>query len=393
MMKVLVIGSVAFSFRTLLIHQIDYFISHNLKVDIVCSPDSDAEYLREAGYTVHTMPIARKIDPASNLQSIIDLYQLMQRENYDLVHVHAPVSALLGRVAAKLAGVKRVVYTAHGFRFNDKMSVASYQFYFWIEKIAATVTSKILTQSWEDYQTAKVSKLIAAEQLGYLGNGIDIHKFDRARLAPDTRAEIRQEFKIPSDRLVIGIVARITKIKGQGDLLNAFIKLQSQFEHLHLLIVGGRLDSETDSYQEEIEREIDRHQLHDRVTITGIRTDIPELLTAMDILSLPSYWEGLPRSTIEAMAMELPIVTTDIRGCREAVVDNETGIIVPPGDVDRLASALARLVADPELRQRFGSAGRKRAEIEYDERNVFKRLAQTYTDLGMAMSDPDRLDK
>ncbi len=388
MMKVLVIGSVAFSFKTLLIHQIDYFISRNLQVDIACSPDSDAEYLKEIGYTVHTMPIARKIDPSANLQSIIDLYQLMQREKYDLVHVHAPLSAFLGRVAAKLAGVKRVIYTAHGFRFNDEMTFASYQFYFWIEKIASTVTSKILTQSWEDYQTAKASNLIAVERLGYLGNGIDIHKFDRSRLAPDTRAKIRQEFNIPSDRLVIGIVARITKVKGQSDLLNAFIKLQSQFDHLHLLIVGGQLDSETDSCQAEIEREIDRHQLDDRVTITGIRTDVPELLVAMDILSLPSYWEGLPRSLLEAMAMELPIVTTDIRGCREAVVDGETGIIVPPGDVDSLASALARLLADPELRDRFGKAGRQRAEIEYDERNVFKRLAQTYTDLGMELSDP-----
>jgi glycosyltransferase involved in cell wall biosynthesis len=386
-MKVLVIGSVAFSFRTLLVHQIDYFVSQNLTVDIACSPDSDADYLKQVGYTVHTMPIARKIDPISNLQSIIDLYRLMRREKYDLIHVHAPVSAILGRVAAKLAGVQRVVYTAHGFRFNDEMSFASYQFYFWIEKIAAIFTSKILTQSWEDFQTAKDSKLIAQDRLGYLGNGIDINKFCQARLAPDTRAKIRAEFNIPADRLVIGIVARITAIKGHGDLLNAFIKLQSQFDHIHLLIVGGRIDSETDSYQEQIEREIDKHQLQDRVTITGIRTNIPELLSAMDILSLPSYWEGLPRSVIEAMAMELPIVTTDIRGCREAVVDGKTGFVVPLGDSDSLAQALAQLLENKELRQSFGQAGRQRVELEYDERNVFNRLGATYTDLGMKLSE------
>ena len=385
-MKVLVIGSVAFSFRTLLVHQIDYFISRNLTVEIACSPDKDADYLKEIGYTVHTMSIARKIDPVSNLQSIFSLYQLMRREKYDLVHVHAPVSAILGRVAAKLAGVKRVVYTAHGFRFNDEMSVASYQFYFWIEKIAAIVTSKILTQSWEDFETAKESGLIPVQRLGYLGNGIDIHKFDRTRLAPETRAKIRQEFNIPSDRLVIGIVARITKIKGHGDLLTAFAKLQSQFDNLHLLIVGGRIDSETDSYQEEIERQIEKHQLQHRVTITGIRTNIPELLSAMDILSLPSYWEGLPRSVIEAMAMELPIVTTDIRGCREAVVDGVTGLVVPPGDSDSLATALAQLLMNPDLRCSFGKAGRERVEVEYDERNVFERLATTYQELGMELS-------
>ena len=385
-MKVLVIGSVAFSFRTLLVHQIDYFISRNLTVEIACSPDKDADYLKEIGYTVHTMSIARKIDPVSNLQSIFSLYQLMRREKYDLVHVHAPVSAILGRVAAKLAGVKRVVYTAHGFRFNDEMSVASYQFYFWIEKIAALVTSKILTQSWEDFETAKESGLIPVQRLGYLGNGIDIHKFDRTRLAPETRAKIRQEFNIPSDRLVIGIVARITKIKGHGDLLTAFAKLQSQFDNLHLLIVGGRIDSETDSYQEEIEQKIKQHQLQHRVTITGIRTNIPELLSAMDILSLPSYWEGLPRSVIEAMAMELPIVTTDIRGCREAVVDGVTGLVVPPGDSDSLATALAQLLMNPDLRCSFGKAGRERVEVEYDERNVFERLATTYQELGMELS-------
>jgi glycosyltransferase involved in cell wall biosynthesis len=384
-MKILLVSSVSFSFKTLLVHQIDYFKSRGLIVDITCSPDEDADYLAEIGYTVHQIPIARKISPISNLQSIIQLYQLMRENNYDLVHVHSPVAALLGRIAAKMAGVKRIVYTAHGFKFNDRMSVAEYQFYYSIEKFAATITDLILTQSWEDFQTSKKTQLIASDKLRHLGNGIDIDKFSRARLPNDTRSRIRAEFGIPEDRLIIGIVARITLIKGHGELIKAFAKLQSQFDRLHLLIVGGQLESERDSYQIEVERAIDEHQLRDRVTITGMRTDIPELLMAIDILSLPSLWEGLPRSVIEGMAMELPVVTTDIRGCREAVVDGETGIIVPTQDSASLAEALAKLIANPSLRQSFGTAGRQRALVEYDERNVFKRLSEAYGDLGVVM--------
>jgi glycosyltransferase involved in cell wall biosynthesis len=284
-----------------------------------------------------------------------------------------------------MAGVKRIVYTAHGFKFNDKMSVSEYQFYYSIEKFAATMTDLILTQSWEDFQTSKTTQLIASDKLRHLGNGIDIDKFSRARLPDDTRSIARAEFGIPEDRLTIGIVARITLIKGHGELIEAFAKLQSQFDNLHLLIVGGQLESERDSYQIEVERAIDEHQLRDRVTITGMRTDIPQLLTAMDILTLPSRWEGLPRSVIEGMAMELPVVATDIRGCREAVVDGETGIIVPPQDSESLAEALAKLLTNPSLRQSFGTAGRQRALVEYDERNVFKRLGEAYEDLGVVM--------
>jgi glycosyltransferase involved in cell wall biosynthesis len=384
-MKILLVSSVAFSFKTLLVHQIDYFKSRGLTVDISCSPDEDADYLERIGYTVHKIPIARKISPASNLQSITALCRLMQQNNYDLVHVHSPVAALLGRIAAKLAGVKRIVYTAHGFKFNEEMSAAEYQFYYAIEKFAATMTDTIFTQSWEDFQTAKNTQLIRSDKLRHLGNGIDINKFSRERLADDTRSKVRAEFGIPEDRLTIGIVARITPIKGHRELIEAFAKLQSQFDNLQLLIVGGQLKSERDLCQEEVERAIEEHQLGDRVTITGMRSDIPELLSAMDILSLPSYWEGLPRSVIEGMAMELPVVATDIRGCREAVVDGKTGLIVPPKDSASLAEALAKLLANPSLRRSFGTAGRKRAIAEYDERNVFKRLSDGYSDLGMTL--------
>jgi glycosyltransferase involved in cell wall biosynthesis len=382
-MKILLVSSASFGFKTLLVHQIDYFKSRGLIVDITCSPDEGADDLARNGYTVHQIPIARKIAPISNLKSIIQLYQLMRANDYDLVHVHSPVAALLGRIAAKMAGVKRIVYTAHGFKFNDKMSATEYQFYYSIEKFAATITDLIWTQSWEDFQTAKNTQLIATDKLRHLGNGIDIDKFSRGRLPDHTRSILLAELGIPEDRLIIGIVARITFIKGHGALIDAFAKLQTQFDNLHLLIVGGQLKSERDSYQTEVEAAIDRHQLRDRVTITGMRTDIPELLTTMDILSLPSHWEGLPRAVIEGMAMELPVVATDIRGCREAVVDGETGLIVPPQDSESLAEALAKLVANPSLRQSFGTAGRKRAEIEFDERNVFKRLADGYVDLGI----------
>ncbi|MGC8827667.1 MAG: glycosyltransferase, partial [Anaerolineae bacterium] len=113
----------------------------------------------------------------------------------------------------------------------------------------------------------------------------------------------------------------------------------------------------------------------------GYREDIPRLLAGADIYVLPSLSEGMPRSILEAMAMELPVIASDIRGCRELVVDGETGLLVPPADADALAEALRRLAGDADLQRKMGEAGRRRVQQEFDERLVFQRLEEGYRDI------------
>ena len=383
-MKLLHICAVDFTVKNLLLPQILYFLEQGFLVEIACSPGLEIEHLQQQGYIMHPIQIDRRIDPVSNLKSIIQLTGLIRQGQYDLVHVHTPVASVLGRLAATLAGTKRIVYTAHGFYFHDDMSANRYRFYHTVERVAGWLTDRILTQSREDLATAQKTRLCPLNKLSYLGNGIDVARFQRANLKPEHQQRLRQSLNLPDAAFpIIGMTGRLTQEKGYLELIEALAILRSQFPTLHLLVMGGQLSSERDTFQSELTDQIAQRQLTDRITFTGFRADIPDLLGLVDVFALPSYREGLPRSILEAMAMELPVVATDIRGCREAVVDGETGFIVPPRQSAELAVALGKFLIDAELRSQFGRAGRRRVEATYDERLVFERLATCYRELGL----------
>ncbi|NER82854.1 MAG: glycosyltransferase family 4 protein, partial [Leptolyngbya sp. SIO1D8] len=344
-MKILHICSIGVTARTLLLPQIDYLRSRGLEVHIACSPDATATNLSDRGYTVHPIPIDRQIAPLRNLASLVKLWRLMQREQYDLVHVHTSISAVLGRLAAKWAGVPRIVYTVHGFPFHDQLFPTKYWFYFGIEKGCARFTDLFLTQSHEDWVNSSRMGVCPAHKVRHLNNGIDSQRFNRQRLHPIHQKQLQQSLSISSeDGPIIGTIGRLTREKGFAYLVEAIAQLMPRFPNLRLLVVGCELKTDPEPFQSElIQRAIDLG-VRDRITFTGFRDDIPELLGLMDIFTLPTYFgEGLPRSILEAMAMGLPVVTTDIRGCREAVKPGLNGSIVPPRDSKQLANALAAL--------------------------------------------------
>jgi glycosyltransferase involved in cell wall biosynthesis len=385
-MKVLHVCAVAFGLETLLLPQIDYLRRRGLTVEAACSPDPRIEPLRARGYVIHEIPIDRRIAPGPNSKSVLDLGRLMRAEKYDLVHAHAPVASVLGRVAAKFAGVERILYTAHGFYFHEHMPRPKYALYHGIEKSVAQITDRILVQSQEDYDTAVTTGLGSAKKIRYLGNGIDLNRFDPASKTVDHQAGLRRELGVPEGGPLLGITGRITEEKGFGELVEALSLLHRDFPEAHLLVIGGQLSTERDAFQDKLVDFIGDQDLESHVTFAGFRSDVPDLLGLLDLFVLPSYREGLPRSVLEAMAMELPVVATNIRGCREAVIDEVTGLLVPTEDAQALAAAARRILADPELARRFGTAGRARVVSTFDERFVFARLQKYYSELGVVFS-------
>jgi glycosyltransferase involved in cell wall biosynthesis len=381
-MKVLQICAVGFTIKYLLLAQIDYFSSLGISVEIACSPDKEFKELQQQGYIIHPVNIERRISIFSNLNSIYQLAKLIRKNKYDLVHVHTPIASVLGRIAAKVVGTKRVIYTAHGFYFHDNMPAKQYKFYYGVEKLAGKLTNLILTQSREDLATAEKTGLCSVQKLRYLGNGVDTKRFCRSQLNREYQQQRKRELKLPDSIPIIATTGRITAEKGYLELVKAVVKLRSQFS-VHLLVIGGQLSSERDAFQSQLNYFIQEHNLENCVTFTGLCSDIPELLGLVDVFALPSYREGLPRSILEAMAMKLPVVATDIRGCREAVIHNQTGLIVPPKNSEQLAEALGKILVNNQLKEAFGKAGRQRVEAEYDERFVFDRLAQYYQELGV----------
>ncbi len=383
-MKVLHICAIGDTVAALLIPQIDYLIAHGISVEIACSPGKQVDLLKQKGYIIHPIQIDRKISFFSSLRSIYQLAKCIHYNAYDLVHVHTPIAAVLGRIASKLVGVKIIIYTTHGFPFHDLSSKREYLFYSMIERMMAKLTDLIISQNHEDIATSINLGICQPAKIKYLGNGVDIDRFNLVNLDPTSQVKLLKSLGIcNTKKLFIGTIGRLTSKKGSRYLIEATAKLLPDFPDLQILIIGGQLNSDREPFYSEILNLISTYDLEEHITLTGSRKDIPNLLGLLDIFTLPTYSpEGLPRSILEAMAMCLPIVTTDIRGCREAVIHKENGLIVPPRNSDKLASALKLLLADKSLRQIYGHASRCRVEKEYDERFVFNKLEKYYAELG-----------
>lgn len=347
-------------------------------VHVACSPGPHLPSLEEEGYSVHPIPIARKVAPLSNVQSLWRLYRLMRRERFDIVHVHTPVAAALGRIAAKLARVPIVVYTAHGFYFHELMSRWKQRLIISVERaLGQWCTDLLLTQSVEDADTAVREKIAAKERVVWIGNGVDPQRFVRM---PSEALRARLGFT-PKNR-VIGFVGRLVREKGVVELFEAMARVATQFPEARLLVVGDTLKSDRDTQTiARLNRIITSERLDDVVRFTGFRDDIPDLLAIMDVFVLPSHREGMPRTILEAMAAGKPVVATNIRGCREEVVDEVTGLLVPVCDPEALAEAILRLLRDEELARRIGEAGRKRVQEEFDEADVLRRQVDAYQKL------------
>ena len=317
--------------------------------------------IRDEGFRVIALPLHRGMSPRAHWRAFRALVTVMRAERPDLVHAHMPISGFLARLAARRAGVPRIAYTCHGFLFNQPAPWPRRLTSFVMEWIAARVTDVYLTVSTEEASDAR--RLGIARSALPAGNGRDPAKF---RPDADARRRVRAALGVAQDRVVVVVVSRLVRHKGHPELLAAMADVADA----ELWVVGERLASD---HGEDLETAFLASDLGTRLRRLGYRDDVADVLAAADIFALPSHFEGLPMSVIEAMLVGLPVVATDIRGPREQVEDGITGLLVPPGTVAPLAGALNRLVADAALRRRMGMAGRLRALPLYDEAVVVAR--------------------
>jgi glycosyltransferase involved in cell wall biosynthesis len=370
-LKVCQLCTVDFTLRTLLLPLVDAMEKCGWEVTCVCSDGKWVEQLRDDGYRIVTIPMSRKFtDLFSHLTAFLALYRLFRQRRFDVLHVHSPIAALLGRLAGRLAGVPLIIYTAHGFHFHDEMGKWKYHIFLFLEKMAGRLTDFIFTQSQEDRQAAVNHGLIEQTKVAAIGNGVDPALF--VPLNAVAKASVRMELLIPASAIVVGVVCRMVREKGLVELLDAAMQVTAAVPNAYFLFVGERISSERDAPFDH-EWQLAAERLGPRLIAAGFRADVPRMLGAMDIFCLPSYREGMPRSIIEAMMMGLPVVATNIRGAREEVIPEETGLLVPVRDADALVHALKRLLFDEALCQRMGTAGRQRAIELYDETHVISR--------------------
>ncbi|MBW1906040.1 MAG: glycosyltransferase family 4 protein [Deltaproteobacteria bacterium] len=369
------VTTVDLSLRYLLLNQLKRIQGEGYEVLGVSADGPDVPVVEAAGIHHFAVPMTRRITPIADLRCLWKLFRIMRRERFDIVHTHTPKAGLLGQLAARLAGVPVVANTLHGFYFHDDMKPWLRRFYIWMERVAAKCSDTILSQNREDMATAVAERIAKPEQMKWLGNGIDVASFDRRRLPDTTLEDLRQEIRIESRAPVIGFVGRLVEEKGILDLLEAAKVVVRAIPNAQFLIVGPYDDDKPDALRPDV---AERYGVAANCRFVGMRHDMPELYALMDVLVLPSYREGFPRAPMEASAMGVPTLVTDIRGCREAVDHGENGLLFPVGDADALARSLLDLLGDEGRRARMGAAGRRIAENRFDEQEVFDRVLSEY---------------
>ena len=315
----------------------------------------------------------RSMDPSADLRAALELWRLLRRHNIDVLHTHNPKPGLYGRVVGRLAGVPVVVNTVHGLYATPTDGALKRVVVYGLEAVASRFSDAELVQNPEDLELMGRLRMAAARKLHLLGNGVDLDRFDPAGVDPQERAAARAEIGAGPDNVVVGTVGRLVVEKGYRELFAAAARLDPRYL---VMAIGPADPAKADGIGAD---ELERARAAG-VRILGERLDLPRWYAAMDLFVLASHREGFPRAAMEAAAMGLPIVTTDIRGCRQVVADGENGLLVPVGDVDALVAAVDGLGTDENRRTAMAASARRRAVEHFDERRVVQIVMDTYAE-------------
>ncbi|MFP8782869.1 MULTISPECIES: glycosyltransferase family 4 protein [Planococcus] len=374
-MKILQVTAVDFTVKKFLLPLVDELDNKDYEVHIACNVNEIGEDLRNKGYAIKHIPFSRDINVFNHFKSLIKMVTLIRKEKYDIIHSHTPVASLITRLAAKITNVPLNVYTAHGFYFHENMKPFVYKMTYSLEKIwGKYLTDYIFFQSKEDYELALQKKFNKPDRLVHINNGVSGNKFNPLDY---DRNIIRRELNVEGKKVIL-FIGRLVKEKGIRELLAAFEILSSKHSDLALLLVGGGVTGDRDGLSPQAIVDKMSSSVRQDIHLLGLRDDIPKILAASDVFTLPSYREGLPRSIIEAMAMGKPIVATDIRGCREEVFDGFNGYLCRDRDVDSLVSALERLLTNDDKLNDYGKQSRSIFLEEFEEQKVLDRQLRVF---------------
>jgi N,N'-diacetylbacillosaminyl-diphospho-undecaprenol alpha-1,3-N-acetylgalactosaminyltransferase len=343
----------------------------------ICPPGEYSPRFREHGIEFVPISLARKtFNPLRAWTTVNRLRSILRELWPDVLHTSTLRPNVYGALAGWLAGVPVIVCTVEGLGTLYTNHDLKTRLLRWgveqTTRLALRAADAIIFLNPDDQSYYLSQKLCRPEQARLIVSaGIDVKAFSPDRFSLEERQRLRQERGLSPDAVVVTMIARLIAPKGVREFLQAAERLNGK---ARFVLIGepdpGNFDSLT---WEEIQAYVRRGL----VLAPGWQNDVLPWLAITDVFVLPSYREGTPVTVLEAMAMGLPVVATDVPGCREAVVAGETGFLVPPRNVDELVQAIRKLVEDPALRRRMGQAGRARAV----QRFAIERITAQYLDL------------
>ena len=370
--KVIHLTTTDMSLDWLLAPQLLAFQAAGYEVVGMSAAGEHVAHLAELGIRHVDVPsLTRSVGAAADVRALFELRRLLRAERPVILHTHNPKPGVLGRIAGRLARVSVVVNTQHGLyaqptdRLRRKLPV------YVLERLAAAFGHQELVQNQEDVETLVRTLKVPRRKVTWLGNGIDLGRFDGDRSA---RSAVRAEWGVADDDVVIGVVGRLVREKGFAEIVSAARLLRERGVTAPIVVVGPADPDKRDGLDDAALSAATALGIH----FVGRRSDMPQCYAAMDIFLTATHREGFPRAAMEASASGLPIIATDIRGCRQVVDDGLTGVLVPVRNARALADATQQLVGDAEARRRMGTAAAAKARTEFDQQRVIDVTLATY---------------
>lgn len=355
---------------------LDQHREYDDKVTLISGIDDGPEgellsVARESGVDVQVIPeLGRAIRPWSDWSSYRSLVKLLKAHPPQILHTHSSKAGVMGRSAARKLKIP-VVHTIHGAAFHYGQPAILHNLYKIAERWAGRRTDHFISvcdAMTEQYLAAGIGK---PEMYTTIYSGMEVEPF---LTPPRPRDEIRADLGLRPDDLVIGKIARLFHLKGHQYVIEAAKQLIPDHPQVKFLFIGDGV------LREEYQQQIDAAGLTGHFVFAGLvpPEQIPEMVHAMDVVVHTSEWEGLARVLVQGLLAGKPVVSFDIDGAKEVVIPNETGFLVPFGDVEKLTTSLAALVEDRTLCERFGRTGRKRFTDSFRHETMTRRIREVY---------------
>lgn len=337
------------------------------------------EISQREGIRMFALDMKRTISPLKDFVALIKMIRFLHREKPQIVHSHTPKAGLLGMVAAKICGVPVRLHTVAGMPLVEAQGFRK-----WILRITEKITYKCATAIFPN--SAGLREIIEKEKLNPgvptkviaqgSSNGIDLDHFSPESIVDPahSRKAIREELYIDPHALLFCFVGRIAKEKGIQELIEAFEALSSEQTGLHLLLIGP-MEKENGPISEST---LEKIRTHKNISAPGRADDVRPYLNASDIFVFPSYREGFPNVLMQAGAMGLPCIASDINGCNEIIIETQNGLLVPVKNVKSLKEAMAKLVSNPSLRLSLASKSQELITGRFDRQAVWHELREEY---------------
>lgn len=375
--KIIRITTVPGSLKTLLKGQL-LFMSKYFEVVGIASKGKELKEI-ELAEKISTFPInmTRKITPLKDLLSLIKLVSFYLKEKPSIVHTHTPKAGILGMLAARLSGVPICLHTVAGLPLMEasgfKRRILNV-----VEKITYSCATRVYPNSFGLKEFILVNKLCGLKKLHVIGNGssngINTTYFSKEQIPTNELQRYRNKIGITTSDFVLIFVGRLVADKGINELIQALKKVKSKHDNVKLLLVGP-YENNLDPLLPETLMEIEDD--HNIISV-GYQNDVRPYLAISNALIFPSYREGFPNVPMQAGAMGLPCIVTDINGCNEIITHEDNGLIIPPKNCKELEKAMFRILEDKKLTQKMASNARHRIVSRFDQQTIWRLIKEEY---------------